>query len=45
MLGGPERRTLFVLVGKVMVTPEQSRENLSGTIHTLSVAVPGVGLP
>jgi sugar lactone lactonase YvrE len=45
MLGGPDRRTLFVLMGKLMVTPEQSRESLTGTIHTLRVAVPGAGLP
>jgi sugar lactone lactonase YvrE len=45
MLGGPDRRTLFVLTGNVMVTAEQSRENLSGMIYTMSVAVPGAGLP
>jgi sugar lactone lactonase YvrE len=45
MLGGLERRTLFVLTGKVMVTPEQSRASLTGAIFTLPVAVPGVGLP
>jgi len=45
MLGGPDRRTLFVLTGKVMLTPEQSRENLSGMIYTVPVAVPGAGLP
>jgi sugar lactone lactonase YvrE len=45
MLGGPDRRTLFVLTGKVMVTPEQSRENLTGMIYTLPVSVPGVGRP
>ena len=45
MLGGPDRRTLFVLTGKVMVTPEQSRASLSGMIYTLPVAVPGTGLP
>lgn len=45
MLGGPDRRTLFVLTGKVMVTPEQSRESLTGMIYTLPVTVPGAGLP
>lgn len=45
MLGGPDRCTLFVLMGKVMVTPEQSRQNLTGTIFTLRVEVPGAGLP
>jgi hypothetical protein len=28
-----------------MVTPEQSRANLSGMIYTLPVAVPGAGRP
>jgi sugar lactone lactonase YvrE len=37
MLGGQDRRTLFVLTGKVMVTPEQARENLTGMIYTLPV--------
>lgn len=45
MLGGPERRTLFVLSGKVMVTPEESRGMMSGAIHTLAVQVPGAGRP
>ena len=45
MLGGPDRGTLFVLTGKVMATPGQSREALSGTIYTLPVDVPGAGLP
>ena len=45
MLGGPDRRTLFVLTGKVMVTPEQSRASLTGMIYTLPVVVPGAGLP
>lgn len=45
MLGGMERRTLYVLTGKVMTTPEQSRAAMSGRILTVEVAVPGVGLP
>lgn len=45
MLGGSQRKTLFVLTGKVMVTPEQSRSALSGMIFTMPVDVPGVGLP
>lgn len=45
MLGGPDRRTLYILSGKVMVTPEQSRELRAGTIHALQVAVPGAGWP
>lgn len=45
MLGGPQRKTLFVLTGKVMVTPEQSRSAMSGLIFTMPVDVPGAGLP
>lgn len=44
-LGGADRRTLYVLSGKVMVTPQQSRELLTGTIHTLSVEILGAGRP
>lgn len=40
-LGGPDLRTLFVLTGRVMVTPEQSRAALSGMIYSLPVEVPG----
>jgi sugar lactone lactonase YvrE len=45
MLGGPQRKTLFVLTGKVVATPEQSRAAKSGLIFTMPVDVPGVGLP
>ena len=45
MLGGPDRRTLFILSGKVRTTPEQSRARLSGMIRTLQVQVPGAGRP
>lgn len=45
MLGGPQRRTLYILSGKVMVTPEQSRALRSGAIHALEVAVAGAGRP
>lgn len=45
MLGGPGGRVLYILSGKVMVTPEQSRELRTGTIHALQVAVPGAGWP
>ena len=41
----PERRTLFVLTGKVMTTPEQSRAALSGRVWRAQVAVPGAGWP
>lgn len=45
MLGGPTRRTLYVLTGKVMTTPELSRSAMTGRIYTVEVQVPGVGLP
>lgn len=45
MLGGADRRTLYILSGKVMVTPEQSRALRTGTIHALQVAVAGAGRP
>jgi len=45
MLGGADRRTLFVLSGQIKLTPEQSRENLTGTIHRMQVEVPGIGRP
>lgn len=45
MLGGEERRTLFVLTGRVLVTPEQSLAERSGMILTTRVDVPGAGLP
>ena len=45
MLGGEDRRTLYVLTGRVMVTPEQSRAALTGRISTVRVEIPGAGLP
>ena len=45
MLGGPDRTTLFVLTGRVLVTPEQSRAERSGVIYAMPVQVPGAGLP
>ncbi len=45
MLGGPKRKTLFVLTGKVMATPEQSRAARTGLISTMPVDVAGAGLP
>lgn len=45
MLGGAQRRTLYILSGKVNVTPEQSRELRTGTIHAMPVEVAGVGRP
>jgi len=45
MLGGDDRRTLFVLTGRVMVTPEQSLAERGGQVWRTRVAVPGAGLP
>jgi len=45
VLGGPQRRTLYILSGKVMVTAEQSREMRTGTIHSMPVEVAGAGRP
>jgi sugar lactone lactonase YvrE len=45
MLGGPDRRTLYVATGRVMVTPEQSRAARTGAIHQVRVEVPGAGWP
>lgn len=45
MLGGPQRRTLFVLTTRVMATREQSLESLVGAIYTLPVDVCGAGWP
>lgn len=45
MLGGPDRRTLFVLTTKVMLPAEQSLQSRPGAIHTVAVTVPGVGRP
>lgn len=42
MLGGPERRTLFILTTTVL-NPTDS--NARGRIETIQVAVPGAGLP
>jgi len=45
MLGGPDRRTLFVLTTKVMLPAEQSLQSRPGAIHAVVVTVPGVGRP
>jgi sugar lactone lactonase YvrE len=44
MLGGPERRTLFVLTAESAV-PEEARASKSGRIELVEVDVPGAGLP
>ena len=45
MLGGADRRTLFVATGRVLVTPEESLAQRSGMISSVRVEVPGAGLP
>ena len=45
MLGGADRRTLFVATGRVLVTPEESLAQRSGMISTVRVEVPGAGMP
>ena len=44
MLGGPDRRTLFVLTGGTH-QPEEARVQRSGRIETVRVDVPGAGWP
>lgn len=44
MLGGPDRRTLFVLTAET-VDPNEPRAKASGRIETVQVDVPGAGLP
>jgi sugar lactone lactonase YvrE len=45
MLGGADRRTLFVATGRVLVTPEESLAQRSGMISSVCVEVPGAGAP
>ena len=44
MLGGEDRRTLFVLTSP-SVEEEECREKRGARIETLEVEVPGAGLP
>jgi sugar lactone lactonase YvrE len=44
MLGGPDRRTLFILTAKDS-DPDVCRANPSGRIETVQVEIPGAGLP
>ena len=44
ILGGSDRRTLFVLTAETMY-PDEARAKASGRIETVRVDVPGVGLP
>ena len=44
MLGGPDRRTLFIGTAADS-NPEQCRQSRTGAIETVTVDVPGAGLP
>jgi len=44
MLGGPDRRTLFIFTAETF-DPDEARAKASGRIETVRVAVPGAGLP
>ena len=44
MLGGPERRTLYICTAATS-SPEECRANATGRIETVEVTVPGAGLP
>ena len=44
MLGGPERRTLFILTAETS-HPGEARRKASGRIEIVEVDVPGAGLP
>jgi sugar lactone lactonase YvrE len=44
MLGGPDRRTLFVATAETH-EPEAAKAKPSGRIEIVTVDVPGAGLP
>ena len=44
MLGGPQRRTLFVLTAET-ANPDKAKAKASGRIEIVEVDVPGAGLP
>jgi sugar lactone lactonase YvrE len=44
MLGGPDRRTLFIFTAETIV-PDEARVKASGRLETVVVEVPGAGLP
>ncbi len=45
MLGGPDRRTLFVLGTSQGPSPDKARAMQSGRVEIVQVDVPGAGLP
>lgn len=44
MLGGPDRRTLFILTAETS-DPDEARAKLSGRVEIVEVNVPGAGFP
>jgi sugar lactone lactonase YvrE len=44
MLGGPDRRTLFICTAETM-NPDEARERMAASIEIVQVDVPGAGLP
>ena len=44
MLGGPERRHLFICTAETS-QPDECREKRTGCIEVVEVDVPGAGLP
>jgi sugar lactone lactonase YvrE len=45
MLGGPDRRTLYIMVAEASNDPSVYRKKMTGRIETLRVEVPGAGRP
>ncbi len=45
MLGGEDRRTLFVLTGRVGLKPDEARRQRVGRIERVEVDIPGAGRP
>ncbi len=44
MLGGPDRRTLFIMTAETS-QPDEAKAKLSGRVEMVKVDVPGAGLP
>jgi sugar lactone lactonase YvrE len=44
MLGGPDKRRLFILTAKSF-TPQECQQNKDGKIETIDVQIAGAGMP
>jgi sugar lactone lactonase YvrE len=44
MLGGPDRRTLFILTAESFI-PDETKAKMSGRVEYVKVDIPGAGLP